>query len=467
MSDAYLNFANSSFGARVASLLGLPKPVPLERFATGLPIVDGEVLVAAGGEPQMLSVLVQTLASMKVRTVAHKSVPGWTALANKSGQMSGPWGAGDQPGGKLKAVVFDATGLCTAAQGEALHACFHGVVKSIQSCGRIVVIGRPPENCTDPRQASVQRALEGFVRALAKELKRGITAQTLLVAHGAEHLLEGPLSFLLSPRSAYVSGQVIRLGEYTTSMTCDTTKPLMERQIMVTGAARGIGASIAETLARDGARVICVDVPQAQDALRAVAKRLEGRALPLDITDPAAAAMLVEAANTDGGWDGLVHNAGITRDKTIARMAPHHWSSLVNVNLIAPEIITQALLDAGALRPRARIVCVSSISGIAGNLGQTNYAFSKAGVIGFAQGLSPSLAGQGMAINVVAPGFIETQMTAAIPLAIREAGRRMNSMGQGGQPVDVAEAISWLVSPASHGVNGQVLRVCGQSLIGA
>jgi len=208
-------------------------------------------------------------------------------------------------------------------------------------------------------------------------------------------------------------------------------------------------------------------VPQAQDALQAVADRLQGRALALDITDPAAAATLVEAAKADGGWDGLVHNAGITCDKTIARIALHLWDTLVQVNLIAPETLTQALLDAGALRPKARVVCVSSISGIAGNLGQTNYAFSKAGVIGLVQGLAPRLAGQGMAINAVAPGFIETQMTAAIPLAIREAGRRMNSMGQGGQPVDVAEAIAWLLSPASQGVNGQVLRVCGQSLIGA
>jgi len=236
---------------------------------------------------------------------------------------------------------------------------------------------------------------------------------------------------------------------------------------MVTGAARGIGEAIAQTLARDGARVVCVDVPQAQDALRAVAQRLQGTALALDITDPSAAATLVEAARADGGWDGVVHNAGITRDKTIARMAPHLWNTLVQVNLIAPETLTQALLDAGALRPKARVVCVSSISGIAGNPGQTNYAFSKAGVIGLVQGLAPRLAGQGMAINAVAPGFIETQMTAAIPLAIREAGRRMNSMGQGGQPVDVAEAIAWLLSPASQGVNAQVLRVCGQSLIGA
>ncbi|MBM3386100.1 MAG: 3-oxoacyl-ACP reductase [Betaproteobacteria bacterium] len=467
MSDAYMNFANSAFGARVANLLGLPKPVPLARFVPGQPVVEGEVLVAAGGTPQLLPVLSQAFAAMQARSVAHASVPGWTALANQAGLMSGPWGFGEHGGGPLKAVVFDATGLHNAAQGEALHLCFHAAARAIEACGRVVVIGRPPEDCTDPRQAAVQRALEGFVRALGKELKRGITAQTVLVADGAEHRLEGTLRFLLSPRSAYVSGQVIRLGAYAGPTPCDWAQPLAGRKIMVTGAARGIGAAIAETLARDGAHVVCVDVPQSQDALHAVAERLQAQAIALDITHEDAAATLAEAARADGGWDGVVHNAGITRDKTIARMAPHLWHTLVQVNLLAPEAITQALLDAGALRAKSRVVCVSSISGIAGNLGQTNYAFSKAGVIGLVQGLAPRMAGQGMAINAVAPGFIETQMTAAIPLAIREAGRRMNSMGQGGQAVDVAEAIAWLLSPASQGVNGQVLRVCGQSLIGA
>lgn len=467
MADAYLQFANSAFGARLARMLGLPQPVPLARFVPGESVIDGEVLVAAGGQPQLLPVLLRALAAMEARTVAHASVPGWTALANQAGLMSGPWGVGEQPGGPLKAVVFDATGLRNAAQGEALHACFHAAARSLQACGRVVVIGRPPEDCKDPRQAAVQRGLEGFVRALAKELKRGITAQTVLVAPGAEQRLEGTLRFLLSPRSAYVSGQVIRVGEYAGPTPCDWAQPLVGRQVMVTGAARGIGAAIAETLARDGARVVCVDVPQAQDALQAVAEGLRGRAIALDITHADAAATLVEAAKADGGWDGVVHNAGITRDKTIARMPPHLWNALVQVNLGAPEAITQALLDAGALRAKARVVGVSSISGIAGNPGQTNYAFSKAGVIGLVQALAPRLAAQGMAINAVAPGFIETQMTAAIPLAIREAGRRMNSMGQGGQPVDVAEAIAWLLSPAAQGINGQVLRVCGQSLIGA
>jgi 3-oxoacyl-[acyl-carrier protein] reductase len=148
-------------------------------------------------------------------------------------------------------------------------------------------------------------------------------------------------------------------------------------------------------------------------------------------------------------------------------MPPHLWQTLVQVNLVAQQAINQALLERGALQPQARLVCVSSISGIAGNLGQTNYALSKAGVIGMVQSMALVLAKKGITINAVAPGFIETQMTAAVPFAIREAGRRMNSMGQGGQPVDVAETIAWFASPASSGLYGNVVRVCGQSLIGA
>jgi 3-oxoacyl-[acyl-carrier protein] reductase len=281
--------------------------------------------------------------------------------------------------------------------------------------------------------------------------------------------LDNALRFLLSPRSAYVSAQVVRLTVPSSASVeaIDWNQPLAGKKILVTGASRGIGESIAEVMARDGAQVICLDVPQAQEGLDAVAKRLGAKALALDIGSAEAPQALVEAALADGGWDVVVHNAGITRDKTIANMKDHLWQAVVNVNLSTQERINEALVGAGALKAGARIVCVSSISGIAGNLGQTNYALSKAGVIGMVQSMAPVLAEKGITINAVAPGFIETQMTAAVPFAIREAGRRMNSMGQGGQPVDVAEAIAWFASPASGGLTGNVVRVCGQSLIGA
>jgi 3-oxoacyl-[acyl-carrier protein] reductase len=139
----------------------------------------------------------------------------------------------------------------------------------------------------------------------------------------------------------------------------------------------------------------------------------------------------------------------------------------MEINLSAEERINDELVGRDLLRADGRMVCVSSIAGIAGNAGQTNYATSKAGVIGMVQSMAPLFAERHATINAVAPGFIETAMTAAMPIATREAGRRMNSMNQGGLPIDVGEAIAWLASPGSAGVNGNVVRVCGQSLIGA
>lgn len=469
MNDSYLGFANSTLGSRIASMLGLPQPLPLERFKPGQPVIKGGVLIGGGGTPQLLGALVAAFKAMGAQTVAHKSLPQWMGLANEAGMMTGRWGVADQPGEKVKALVFDATGLTNSDQSDAIYNFFHDAARSVLPCGRVVVLGRPPEACAMPRQATIQRALEGLTRSLAKELKRAITVQLVYVAEGAEDQLENTLRFLLSPRSAYVSAQVVRLTvpSVAAKTAIDWTQPLAGKKILVTGASRGIGEAIAEVMARDGAEVICLDVPQAQAGLDAVAKRLGAKALALDIGSAEAPQALADAALADGGWDVVVHNAGITRDKTIANMKDHLWQAVVNVNLSTQERINDALVASGALKAGARIVCVSSISGIAGNLGQTNYALSKAGVIGMVQSMAPVLAQKGITINAVAPGFIETQMTAAVPFAIREAGRRMNSMGQGGQPVDVAEAIAWFASPASGGLTGNVVRVCGQSLIGA
>lgn len=310
----------------------------------------------------------------------------------------------------------------------------------------------------------MQRSLEGFTRSLGKEIRRGGNVQLLYVGKGAEDQLEGALRFFLSPKSAYVSGQVIRLAA-NSAQVHDWSKPLAGQRALVTGAARGIGAAIAETLARDGAEVVLLDVPPAREALEGLAARLGGRAVALDICAADAGQQLVDVLPE--GVDIVVHNAGITRDKTLAKMSSDFWNSVINVNLNAPQVLTQALLDGGKLHDNGRVVLLASISGIAGNLGQSNYAVSKAGLISLAQAWAPALGKRGITINAVAPGFIETQMTAAIPLTIREAGRRMNSMSQGGLPQDVAETVAWFAQPSSGAVSGQVLRVCGQSLLGA
>ncbi len=469
MTDSYLNFANSAVGARLADALGLPKPIALERYQPGQPVVRGTVLLGGGGEPQLLSALATAFKAMAVQSLAHAQLPQWIPLANHAGLMTGRWGSEGAPGEKVKALVFDATGLTDSSQSDALYQFFHDAARSVLPCGRVVILGRPPEGCATTRQATVQRSLEGLSRALAKELKKAITVQLVYVAQGAEDQMESTLRFLLSPRSAYVSGQVVRVGKPVgvSAIPSDWDKSLAGKKVLVTGASRGIGAAIAEVMAREGASVICLDVPQAQAGLDEIAARLGAKSLALDIGAADAPQKLVDAALAQGGWDVIVHNAGITRDKTIANMKPEFWHMVVNVNLSTQERINDALVESGALNDGGRIVCVSSISGIAGNLGQTNYALSKAGVIGMVQSTAPVFAKRGITINAVAPGFIETQMTAAVPFAIREAGRRMNSMSQGGLPLDVAEAIAWFASPASSGLTGNVVRVCGQSLIGA
>ncbi len=469
MKDGYLDFANSPMGAKLVNALGLPKPLQLERYKAGDPVVKGSVLVGGSADAQLLEALAGVFKAIGAQTVAHEKLPQWVSVANKAGLTTGRWGSNGQPGEKVKALVFDATGLSDSTQSDALYWFFHDAARSLLPCGRVVVIGRPPEECTSPRKAAIQRSLEGLTRSLGKELKKGSNAQLVYVSEGAEGNIESTLRFLLSARSTYVSAQVVRIGKPVGELTkpADWDKPLAGKKVLVTGASRGIGAAIAETMARDGAQVVVLDVPQALAGAEEVAKKIGGKAIGLDIGAADAGQKLVEAAKADGGWDVIVHNAGITRDKTIANMKEHIWQLVVNVNLSTQERINDAMVESGALKAGGRIICVSSISGISGNMGQTNYAVSKAGVIGMVQANAPIYAQKGITINAVAPGFIETQMTAAIPFAIREAGRRMNSMSQGGQPVDVAEAIGWFASPASSGITANIVRVCGQSLIGA
>ncbi|SDF56380.1 3-oxoacyl-[acyl-carrier protein] reductase [Lentzea fradiae] len=410
--DRYQKFATSGLGRRLVRKLGLPDPYPLRRDAAlATPVLVG----------------------------------GATRLPFLEQLLTGPAPYG--------ALVFDASGIDSVSDLRQLHDFFHPAITQLGPCGRVVVIGRSPDSVA-------QRALEGFMRSVGKELRRGGTANLVYVADGAEDGVESTLRFLLSGRSAYVSGQVIRVSGTGPAGT------LEGKVALVTGASRGIGEAIATVLARDGAHVVCLDVPAAGEDLSKVANAVGGSAVQLDITgDPAR--LTSHLRERHGGVDVVVHNAGITRDKTLARMDSGKWDAVLEVNLACQERVNAALLDGDVLRPGGRIVGVSSIAGIAGNYGQTNYATSKAGVIGMVRTLAPVLAERGGTINAVAPGFIETKMTAAVPFVTREAGRRMNSLSQGGLPSDVAETVAWFASPGSGGVNGNVVRVCGQMMLGA
>ncbi|MFG2195461.1 3-oxoacyl-ACP reductase [Streptomyces sp. NPDC048639] len=467
MADRYLRFAGSTPGRFLTRRLGLPRPAPLHRWSVQHPALTGPVLhlpVAASPHgAELAAILSRTGLEVHERT---------------------------RPDISYAAVVLDATGVTgTGSLGE-VHAALHPVVRRVAGGGRIVVLGARPDPA-DHHQAAAQQALEGFVRSLGKETGGGRTVQLVRLAPGAAGSAESTLRFLLSPKSAYVSGQVIEVSgagegdpaaakaateagmELRTSADTglhaglDPDRPLAGRTALVTGSARGIGASVAEVLARDGAHVVCLDVPQTEAELAALADRLGGTALTVDMTAEDAGERI--AAAVPGGLDVLVHNAGITRDRRLANMPADRWDQVLEVNLGSVLRTTDRLLESGTLRSGSgRIVATASISGIAGNAGQTNYAASKAGIIGFVRSLAPRARDEhGVTVNAVAPGFIETRMTAAVPLLLREAGRRMNSLAQGGLPIDVAETTAWLAHPASGGVNGQVVRVCGQSLLGA
>ncbi|WP_368219261.1 3-oxoacyl-ACP reductase [Acinetobacter baumannii] len=463
MTDQYQAFTQSPIGKFVVKNLGLPSPVVLERFESAQPVVKGAVLVGAAPSSVLSGAIAQVLSNIHADSYVGNNVA-LQQEAAKVGLNLRPFNAGDKES-KFKAVVFDASGIQNSEQLNELYKFFNPIARQVATSGRVIVIGTTPETAKTVKQAIAQRALEGFIKSVGKEFKKGITAQVVYVDEGAAANLESTLRFLLSPRSAYVSGQVIRVSKADV-VDVDWAKPLSGKTALVTGASRGIGEAIAHVLARDGAHVICLDVPQQQADLDRVTADIGGSTLAIDITAADAGEKIKAAAAKQGGLDIIVHNAGITRDKTLANMKPELWDLVININLSAAERVNDYLLENDGLNANGRIVCVSSISGIAGNLGQTNYAASKAGVIGLVKFTAPILK-NGITINAVAPGFIETQMTAAIPFAIREAGRRMNSMQQGGLPVDVAETIAWFASTASTGVNGNVVRVCGQSLLGA
>ncbi len=469
MTDRYQQLINTPIGKLVSKQVGLPAPTRLDRFQPGGPVIDGPVLFGAADGSRLVGAIAQVLAAVQadVHTPLDQDVRSAAAAASLDAAVfSAETAPSDQT---FKALVFDATGIATSDELHEAWAFLHPAIRRVRPSGRVIVLGTPPEACDQPPEAIAQRALEGLSRSIGKEVRRGSTAQLVYVAPGGEEHVESTLRFLLSPRSAYVSGQVVRVGSGAgPSDPLDWAHPLAGKVALVTGASRGIGAAIAEVLARDGAHVVGLDVPGQASDLDAVTGNLGGSSLTVDITDETAPVQIADHLLEDhGGVDVVVHNAGVTRDRTLGRMSAELWDLVLDINLGAPQRIDRELFTRKAIREPGRIVCVSSISGIAGNAGQTNYATSKAGVIGFVQAWAPELGKRGCTLNAVAPGFIETAMTAAMPLATREAGRRMNSLAQGGLPVDVAETIAWFASPASGGVTGNVVRVCGQSLLGA
>lgn len=437
MTDRYLEWVNTSLGRVVSRRLGLPQPVLLPRNHQACAEHDAY-------EHRGRHYVIVSLPNGRLQSALEQAL--------QQGLLYSP--------APLHGLAIDATGLLAVNDLVRLQQQLPALAARLRAGGKVLLIAQLPTLAATSQEVALIGALKGFIRSWAKELgKRGVTANMLLLQEQVD--LAPALAFFLTDRSAYVSGQVVEWQ----APAGDAEVTLAGKVAVVTGAARGIGAAVVRRLALERMHVVCVDVPNAHDALRALALEVGGTALPLDITSETAPAILLDVVRPLGGVATLVHNAGITRDRSLYRMRTQEWQSVMDVNLQAVLQIDQALDAAQAWQPNAREICLASINGIAGSAGQTNYAASKAALIGYVQARALQKPVALGSVSAVAPGFIETLMTAKMPLLLRQLGRRANSLSQGGQPEDVAEAIAFLAR--SHGANGQTLRVCGQSWVGA
>jgi 3-oxoacyl-[acyl-carrier protein] reductase len=432
--DYLVRWSKKGWFRSLAKNLGIPTPVELRRLNTAFSNSD----------------------------FAGKNVEfGGGALAPRLQAWASGLGAKVQLQGKLDLLVFDASELASPSDLDAVHEFFSPRMRRVAAHGRVIVLGQRPETCSAAAHAAAQSGLSGLARSLAKELgrKAGYAHLLRLPAEGCQGL-EGALHFFASEHSSFVTGRVVDLEA---APAAQLQGALQGKRVLVTGSGRGIGKATAARLAREGAKVMLLDRPDDLALVEAAAKEIGAEAFALDIAAEDAPARLVAELEARGGVDVVVHNAGITRDKTMGRMSTEQWQLCLDVNLAAVMRLNEALL-AGPMAGGGNLIFLSSISGLAGNVGQTNYATAKAGLAG----LAAHMANQGQVrCNAVAPGFIETRMTAKLPFTLREGARRMAALKQGGLPDDVGALVTFLASPASAAVNGQTIRVCGGSLIGA
>lgn len=452
MSDLLMKLHATPGAAALVRSLGLPNPVELERVSGGYEArpFDGK------------------------RALLAESAGGYAAealgAALRDGGAEPLQALPDDPAVAVDIVVLDATGLRTPTDYRVLYHTFHPLMRRIGRNGRVLIAAALPDEAGEPVAAAVARGIEGFSRSLGKELgKHGTTVNLAYVASDAVDRLAGVVRFFCGRQASYVSGQAVRVtARVAAPLTVPLVQALAGKVALVTGAARGIGLATAERLVQEGAQVVCLDVPAATDELRSVCARIGATPLPMDIASADAPQRLAQFVRERfAGLDVVVHNAGVTRDRTLANMKEHYWETVVGVNFAAIVAIDEILLAENILRDDGRIVCLSSISGVAGNVGQSNYAATKAALIGYVAAQAPRLASRGICINAVAPGFIETPMTDAMPFLPREVGKRLNSLKQAGRPRDVAELITFLSTPGASGLSGETIRVCGQGLIGA
>jgi 3-oxoacyl-[acyl-carrier protein] reductase len=243
-----------------------------------------------------------------------------------------------------------------------------------------------------------------------------------------------------------------------------TTTTMQGQVALVTGASRGIGAAIAQELAARGFKVVGTATTDegAQKISEALAQHPGCRGARLDVNDARAGEALIDAiAKEQGGVHVLVNNAGITRDQLAMRMKDEDWDAVLDTNLKAVFRMSRAVMRTMMKQRYGRIVSITSVVGASGNPGQANYAAAKAGVAGMTRALARELGSRGITVNCVAPGFIETDMTAALPEDQQKALLGQIPLGHLGKPQDIAHAVAWLASPQAGYVTGQEIHVNG------
>lgn len=240
-------------------------------------------------------------------------------------------------------------------------------------------------------------------------------------------------------------------------------KPLQGEIALVTGASRGIGAAVADELATLGA--IVIGTATTDKGAAAISERMSpigGHGRVLDVTDGAAIEALVGAvAKEFGAVSILVNNAGITRDQLLMRMKDEDWEAIINTNLSSVYRTSKAVLRGMMKAKKGRIISIASVIGLTGNPGQSNYAAAKAGVIAFSKSLAREIGSRGITVNVVAPGFIDTDMTRALPAESKQSLLGQIALGRLGEPSDIANAVAFLASPAAAYVTGETLHING------
>jgi 3-oxoacyl-[acyl-carrier protein] reductase len=465
MSDFLLEKGNQPGWNKILKTVGAPIPVKLKRLKEGWKknvLADKTVVYGCspgGLNPSVLNSVFIELGNTK----ASSAVSGHE---------------------KANALVYDATGITTVEGLKHMYEFFNtNSTRKLALCGKVVIIANSVPKTVDTSSVeaaeaqyefcTVQQAVEGFSRSLSKEVGgKGAVVNLIRLSNVKEttdKVLLPYLHFFLSDGPAYVTGQVVEVNISTAATAAPLEKSLAGKTAIVTGSARGIGEATARKLAAEGATVVVLDRPQDSEAGNAVAASINGKFLGVDMSSAEAGKTIADFIKKElgGGIDIIVHNAGITRDKTIANMKPDMWDLVLNVNLGTIIKTNKELLKQGMIKDGGRIIGLSSISGFAGNFGQTNYAATKAGVIGYVRSLSQVTAAKNITVNAIAPGFIETQMTAKMPAMTAFFGRRLSNLNQGGQPTDIGDVITFLASPGAAGVSGQIIRVCGGNYLGA